>query len=58
MIHKSIRIPTDNAVEIMNELGNLEDAIEFIDLTSNDPEGKRHYQSLIKRCDEMEKKIG
>lgn len=57
MTHKEIRIPRDTAVEIMNELGKLEDAIEFIDLTKDDLEAKKNFGSTIQRCDEMEKKL-
>lgn len=57
MLRKKIRIPKDNAVEIMNELGKLEDSIEFLDLTAQDAEAKKNYQSMMKRCDEMEKRI-
>jgi hypothetical protein len=57
MIRKKIRIPKDNAFEIMNELGKLEEAVEFIDLTKDDPEAKKNFLSMIKRCDEMEKRI-
>jgi hypothetical protein len=41
----------------MNELGKLQDSIEFLDMTKDDLEAKKNYQSMIKRCDEMEKKI-
>jgi hypothetical protein len=57
MLRKKIRIPKDNAFEIMNELGKLQDSIEFLDMTKDDLEAKKNYQSMIKRCDEMEKKI-
>lgn len=57
MVHKKIRLPKDTAVEIMNELGKLEECIEFIDLNKDDLEGKKTFLSMIKRCDEMEKKL-
>lgn len=41
----------------MNELGKLEDCIEFIDITKDDIEAKKNFALIIKRCDEMEKKI-
>ncbi len=56
-LHKSIRIPKDNAMEILNELGKLNDCIEFIDLNKDDLEAKKNFASSIKRCEEMEKKI-
>ncbi len=55
--HKQIRIPLENAVEILNKLGNLENCLEFIDLNKDDMEAKKNYVSMIKRCDDMEKKI-
>lgn len=57
MIHKKVRLPKDTAVEIMNELGKLEECIEFIDLNKDDLEAKKNFLSMIKRCDEMEKKL-
>lgn len=57
MVHKKIRIPKINANEIMNELGKLDDVIEFIDLTKDDMEAKKNFISEIKRCEEIEKKI-
>jgi len=57
MIHKKIRLPKDTAVEIMNELGKLDECIEFIDLNKDDFEAKKNFLSMIKRCDEMEKKL-
>jgi tetrahydromethanopterin S-methyltransferase subunit G len=57
MVQKKIRIPRDTAVEVMDELGKLEDAVEFIDLTKDDIEAKKNFSAMIKRCDEMEKKI-
>ncbi len=57
MVHKKIRLPKDTAVEIMNELGKLDECIEFIDLNKDDLEAKKNFLSMIKRCDEMEKKL-
>jgi len=57
MIHKRIRIPKDIAFDVMDELGKLDDAVEFIDLTKDDIEAKKNFGSMIKRCDEVEKKI-
>ena len=57
MMRKKIRIPKDNAVEIMHSLGKLEDCIEFVDLTKDDNEAKKNFAPQIKRCDDMEKKI-
>jgi hypothetical protein len=57
MVHKRIRIPKDIAFEVMDELGKIEDGVEFIDLTKDDIEAKKNFGSMIKRCDELEKKI-
>ena len=32
MLHKRIRIPKDSAIDIMEELGKLDDCIQFVDL--------------------------
>ena len=57
MVHKQIRIPKDIAFDVMDRLGKLEDAVEFNDLTKDDLEAKKNFGGMIKRCDEMEKKI-
>ena len=57
MTHKKIRIPRESANEIMRALGGLKDAIEFEDLTKDDIEAKKNFGEMIKRCDEMKKKI-
>ena len=57
MTHKRIRIPRESANEIMRALGNLKNAIEFEDLTKDDIEAKKSFGEMIKRCDEMIKKI-
>ena len=57
MSHKRIRIPRENANEIMRALGNLKNAIEFEDLTKDDIEAKKSFGEMIKRCDEIKKKI-
>jgi hypothetical protein len=41
----------------LNELGKLKDCVEFIDMNKDDIEAKKNFSFLIKRCDEMEKKI-
>ena len=41
MVHKNIRIPKEIVTEVMDELGKLEDAIEFIDLNKDDLEAKK-----------------
>ena len=41
----------------MRALGNLKNAIEFEDLTKDDLEAKKNFSEMIKRCDEIKKKI-
>ena len=57
MTHKKIRIPRESANEIMRALGNLKSAVEFEDLTKDDLEAKKNFSEMIKRCDEIKKKI-
>ncbi len=53
MSHKRIRIPKDIVFDVMNELGKLEDAVEFLDINQK----KTEFDEMIKRCDTMEKRI-
>ena len=57
MSKKQIRIPKDQCEEIMDVLGNVENGIEFIDLNKDDLEAKKGYAGMIKRCDDMERRI-
>jgi len=57
MVHKKIRIPRESANEIMRALGNLKASVEFEDLTKDDIEAKKSFGDMIKRCDDMKKKI-
>ena len=57
MCHKRIRIPRENANEIMRALGTLKNAIEFEDLTKGDIEAKKNFGEMKKRCDIIKKKI-
>ena len=57
MTHKKIRIPKESANEIMMALGKLNNCLEFEDLTNNDLEAKKNFGEMIKRCDEMKKKL-
>jgi len=41
----------------MNELGKLEDCLEFVDLAKDNLEAKKNFGSMIKRCEEMERVI-
>jgi hypothetical protein len=56
-VHKKIIIPRENFSSILNQLGELEDSLEFIDLNKENLEAKKNFSSMIKRCDEMDKKI-
>ena len=56
MCHKRIRIPRENANEIMRALGTLKNAIEFEDLTKGDIEAKKNFGEMKKRCDIIKKK--
>ena len=57
MTHKKIRIPKESANEIFMALGKLKNCIEFEDLTHNEFEAKKNFGEIIKRCEEMKKKI-
>jgi len=57
MVHKKIRIPRESATEIMRALGNLKVSVEFEDLTKDDIEAKKNFGEMIKRCDDIKKKI-
>jgi len=57
MILKKIRIPLDNAVEIMDVLGKLDDRIEMNDLNKDNLEAKKEYQLHLKRCEVMKTKL-
>ena len=57
MIHKKIRIPREKAIDIMRALGNLNNSIQFDDLTKNNLEAQTSFNEIIKRCDVSIKKI-
>ena len=57
MAHKKIRIPIETAVEIMEELGKLDDCIQFVDLNVHNYEERKNFGSYIERCDEALKNI-
>ena len=52
MLHKKIRIPIESSQEIMEELGKLDDCLQFVDINIGDHNHKKAYQDYIKRCDE------
>jgi V-type H+-transporting ATPase subunit a len=55
MIKKKILIPNEIVQDVMNELGSIEESIEFIDLNKDVIESKKNFSKMISRCDEMEK---
>ena len=57
MCHKKIRIPKDSAMEVMEVLGNIDDAIQFDDLNKNDYSQRKNFMTLITRCEEADKRI-
>lgn len=57
MTKKKIRISKDHCEEVMDTLGNVENGLEFIDLNKDNLEAKKGYAGLLKRCDEIEKRI-
>ena len=57
MAHKKIRIPKDSAIDVMEELGKLDDCIQFVDLNVRDFEERKNFGNLIERCDESLKNI-
>ena len=57
MAHKKIRIPIETSVEEMEELGKLDDCIQFVDLNVHNYEERKNFGSYIERCDEALKNI-
>ena len=57
IIHKKLRIPSENSLEIMSKLGSLHDYIEFEDLNQNLIDTQKPYYNMIQRCDENEKQL-
>jgi len=52
-----MRMVKDQAVEILSEIGKMKDTVEFIDLNKNNPEDYKNFNPLIKRCDEIDRKV-
>lgn len=52
-----LRMPKHQAVQILQELGRLEDIFEVIDVNKDDAEAKKNYAPMIKRCDDIDSKI-
>ena len=57
MAHKKIRIPIETATEIMEELGKLDDCIQFVDLNVHNYDERKNFGKYIERCDESLKNI-
>ena len=57
MAHRKIRIPKESAIEVMEELGKLDDCIQFVDLNVRDFEQRKNFGNLIERCEESLKNI-
>ena len=54
ILHKTIRIPAENSLEIMTKLGSLHNFIEFENLNKDVIESQKPYFSMIQRCDDLE----
>ena len=54
MLHKKIRIPIENSIEIMTKLGSLHNFIEFENLNKDVIDTQKPYYSMIQRCDDIE----
>ena len=57
MAHKKIRIPVETSIEVMEELGKLDDCIQFVDLNVHNYEERKNFGNLIERCDQALKNI-
>ena len=51
MAHKKLRLPKETAIIIMEELGKLDDCIQFVDLNIHNYEAKKNFGPQIERCD-------
>ena len=51
-----LKVPKDNAWEIMNELGKL-NSLHLIDLNKDEQVFNRTFANTIRRCDEAERRI-
>ena len=51
MLHKKINIPKELSHDIMEELGNLDDCLHFVDLNKGNIKNER-FESYIERCEE------
>ena len=57
VLHLKIRMPSEieGIMRIMDVLGKLEiDALQFIDLSSEELESNKSFTSMLKRCEQME----
>ena len=56
MLHKKINIPKELSHDIMEELGNLDDCLHFVDLNKGNIKNER-FESYIERCEECLKDL-
>ena len=57
MLHKKIRIPYESSHEIMEELGKLNDSIQFVDINIRNFYKKNKFENYIERCNKCIKEI-
>ncbi len=55
MLQKRLHIPRQTCLQILNQIGKLNDAIEFIDLEKDKSQSNRAYSAMVSRCDHLEK---
>jgi hypothetical protein len=52
-----MRMPKHNASHILHELGRQDEIFEIIDLNIDDPDSRKNFSLMIKRCEDMEIRI-
>jgi len=57
MFKKRIRLPKHLGVQIMHEVGKLDNGIEFIDMNKSIHNNQSNFSSMILRCIETDKRI-
>lgn len=58
MIRYKLRLPKHKIIQVMREFGQKDDIFEIIDLNKDDFESRKNFSLLIKRCEELEVKLG
>ena len=51
-------MPKHHSNSLLKEFGKHEDLFEIIDLNTNDLEARKNFANMIKRCEDIENKIG